>query len=419
MLFLEDFLLNMLIISSPFMLYPYIRKVKNKYVPFRVLLYLLCATAIIVTMCFPVYFNGLTYDFRSVPLVLGSLYGGGAVSFMLFVTLMAGRFWLGYPATVIYAMSFMPSYFIVLTAIRWYKHAALSQKILLAMAACTLVKLITFTAYLSLEGKLELFTNKPLQTLLTYAMQAVIIGLSVYFIEFVNRYYEMQEEVVKSEKMRLISDMAASVAHEIRNPLTSVRGFVYLLGTSGLNAEKRKFYKEICFSELERAEHIISDYLSLTKTDPETMDKLDLNAEIQYLSNILSAYARLNRVQLNVMLTKGTEPCIMGDRNKFRQALINIGKNAIEAMPDGGILELVTDMRSDKALVSIQDTGHGMSQEQLRRLGTPYYSTKEKGTGLGTMISFSIIKKMEGKIDIRSEEGKGTTFTLAFRQYKI
>ncbi|MGO4373999.1 ATP-binding protein, partial [Paenibacillus sp. MCAF20] len=93
---------------------------------------------------------------------------------------------------------------------------------------------------------------------------------------------------------------------------------------------------------------------------------------------------------------------------------INIGKNAIEAMPGGGLLEIRSEKYQDQLLISINDTGCGMTQEQIRRLGTPYYSTKEKGTGLGTMVSFGIIKKMNGKIDIQSRIGAGTSFQFSF-----
>lgn len=104
----------------------------------------------------------------------------------------------------------------------------------------------------------------------------------------------------------------------------------------------------------------------------------------------------------------------MGDRYKFRQALINIGKNAIEALPEGGLLEMKASGTSDEVMIMIRDNGIGMTPEQINRLGTPYYSTKEKGTGLGTMVSFGIIKKMSGKIGVTSERGVGTEYTLSF-----
>ncbi|MDR6879754.1 signal transduction histidine kinase [Bacillus sp. 3255] len=107
---------------------------------------------------------------------------------------------------------------------------------------------------------------------------------------------------------------------------------------------------------------------------------------------------------------------IEGDRNKLRQSFINIGKNAIEAMANtGGLLEITSSSgHGGSVIVSFRDSGIGMTQEQIGRLGTPYFSSKEKGTGLGTMVSFSLIRAMKGKIRIDSEKGKGTVFEITF-----
>jgi two-component system sporulation sensor kinase B len=277
-----------------------------------------------------------------------------------------------------------------------------------------LIKLITFTVFLSLTQELERLFYKPLGTLQTYLLQGLIVGLCVYLIEFLNRYFHMQEEVMKSEKTKMVSEMAASVAHEIRNPLTTVRGFIQLFGADELDKEKKAFYQKICLEELDRAQLIITDYLSLAKPDPEIIENININDEISYLSNVLLTYANYNNIQIHGTLPEDHTLRIIGDRYKFRQALINIGKNAIEALHDGGILEIKASRVNDHAVIIISDTGIGMTAEQIRRLGTPYYSTKEKGTGLGTMVSFGIIKKMNGKIEIQSELGKGTEYKLIF-----
>lgn len=416
---IKDFLLNVLIISFPFILYPYLYRLREQPLLYRTLLFVLFAAAIVATMYFPVKFNGISYDFRSVPLAIGSLYGGGVITLLLFGTVIIGRYFLGSPDNLLYALSILPTCLIVFFIQRWYITASFRRKAVLAVAVCSLIKMVTLSFFLAYTGRLEQLLDRPLLTLALYSAHGVMVWGYVSLIEFLNRHYHMKEEVEKSEKLRIVSDMAASVAHEIRNPLTAVRGFIHLLGASNVQADKREFYKGICFSELDRAEHIISDYLSLAKTDPDSMEIININAEVNYLSNILMTYANLNNVTIHVSLAKDISLSTMGDRSKFRQALINIGKNAIESMPEGGTLTLKTGRLGDKATVCICDTGSGMTTDQLKRLGTPYYSTKEKGTGLGTMISFSIIKKMDGSIDIKSEVGKGTEFTLAFPRVKV
>lgn len=410
----KDFLLNVFLIFSPLVFYPYIYRMKSRTTLYRSLLYILFAVALITTMSFPINIYGLTYDFRTIPLVLGSLYGGMPVAALLYATLLLYRSVLGSPNELYYILSILPSLIIVYATIRRFGSLKLVHKIIAAVALSSLIKLITFSIFLSLTDSFELLYSKPIETLETYLLQGVIVAVGVYLIEFLNKHFIMHEEVIRSEKMKIVSDMAASVAHEIRNPLTTVRGFIELLGTAELNQQKKEFYKKISLEELDRAQLIITDYLSLAKPDPEKVEMIDLNEEALYLSHVLMTYANFNNIQIKESVTEGQPLYVNGDRYKFRQAMINIGKNAIEAMPGGGLLTIKAEKAEDRLAIAISDTGHGMTQDQVKRIGTAYYSTKEEGTGLGTMVSFGIIKKMNGKIDINSEVGVGTTFRFSF-----
>lgn len=370
-------------------------------------------------MSVPINVNGLIYDFRSIPVIVGSLYGGPLVTILLFCVIIIYRFILGNPNEIFYVISILPSFLIVFFTLKKYHPLKMHYKILVAVILCTLMKAITFTIYLTFIHRLDLLVNSPIDTLQTYLIQGVIIGVCVYLIEILNKYYQMQDEVYKSEKIKMVSEMAAAVAHEIRNPLTTVRGFIQLLGEANEEKEKIELYQKICLEELNRADLIITDYLSLAKTGTETIENINLSDEISYLSNVLLTYANYNNIKINVSVLEDQELYIFGDRYKFRQALINIGKNAIEAMHDGGILAITLQQQNESAVLSIQDNGIGMTPDQIKKLGTPYYSTKEKGTGLGTMVSFAIIKKMHGIIDIKSEVGEGTKYTFTFPKMKV
>jgi two-component system sporulation sensor kinase B len=360
------------------------------------------------------------YDFRSVPVIIGALYGGPIVSILLFCTLVLYRYILANPNNLLYCISILPILLIVNFALRRFSPLKVYQKIIVSVILCTFMKLITISLYLSFIGKLNLLINHPIETLKTYFIQGVIIGLCVYLIEMLNKYFHLQDEVYKSEKIKMVSEMAASVAHEIRNPLTTVRGFIQLLGSANLEKDKKEYYQKICLDELNRAELIITDYLSIAKPDPEMIENITINDEINYLSNVLMTYANFNNIEINAILSEDLELHIIGDKYKFRQALINVGKNGIEAMPNGGVLEIKAKKLDKNIVISISDTGIGMAPEQIKRMGTPYYSTKEKGTGLGTMVSFLIIKKMNGQIDIKSKLGKGTEYTFIFPgQYRV
>lgn len=414
----KDFLLNIFVIFFPLVLYPFIHKASGRTALYRLLLYLLFAATLAATMSFPINLHGLVYDYRSIPLVMGSLYGGWPVSVLLYLTLMFCRFLSGAPHNLVYALSLSASFVFIYPFLGRFGKLGIPFKIAVSVMLCALVKLLAFALYLSFLGQLRLLFQHPLETLQNYLMQGFIIGLCVYLLEFQKNYFHMQEEFIRSEKMKVVSEMAASVAHEIRNPLTTVKGFIHLFGTLDLDPEKRRSYKNLCFEELERAERIISDYLSLAKPDPETIERININEEVGYLSNVLLTYANYNNIEIRVDVSEESGLYTIGDRHKFRQALVNIGKNAIEAMPEGGLLELRTAKRADGLAIAVKDTGTGMTPEQIKRLGSPYYSAKEKGTGLGTMVSFGIIRKMNGRIQIESEVGKGTEFTLVFPEDK-
>jgi two-component system sporulation sensor kinase B len=408
----KDFLLNIFFIFSPLVFYPYILRVKGNVLMHRFLLSVLLSVALVCTMSFPVHIHGVAYDFRSIPLTVAFLYGGAGVSLLLYIVLFICRYEMGNPNNWLYICSLAPTYFVIVPFLRRYNFLKLYQKVIMAMLICTLIKLGGIALYLTFTGKLLLLYRNPLPTFETYLLQGLIAGTYVCLLEYVNKYFVMQEEIVTSEKVKIVSDIAASVAHEIRNPLTSVRGFIQLMATEDLNQQRRDYYRKICLDELDRAQMIITDYLSLAKPDPEEMEMMHLQEEVEYVSNILLTYANFNNVLIRTQLSGFAS--IEGDRYKLRQALINIGKNGIEAMTAGGVLEINLDKVNDTAILTIRDTGIGMTREQINRLGTPYYSTKEKGTGLGTMVSFGIIKKMAGKIEIISEPGKGTEYQIFF-----
>ncbi|RNB87221.1 hypothetical protein EDM56_16220 [Brevibacillus fluminis] len=412
--YFKDFLLNTFIIFSPLVFYPFIYQTKERPRLYRFLVGCMFSVAIVVTMSFPLIVKGVTYDFRSIPLTVGCLYGGPITSAILYFIVTCYRCVLGQPSNLLYALALLPSLVIVQLLWKKYQTSKPYQKIVIAVFLCTTMKLMSFSIYLSVTNRLDLLLNSVPETIVSYAIQGLLVGIFVFCMEFLMRYYHMQEEMVRSEKAKIVSEMAAAVAHEIRNPLTTVRGFIQLLGAEGISAEKRGFYQKISLEELDRAQMIITDYLSLAKPDPEIVEFIQIQDEIRYLSNVLLTYANYNNSQIETNIALDEDMQIVGDRHKFRQALINIGKNAIEALQDGGSLTISAKKREGMVVIEIRDTGVGMTEEQIQRLGTPYYSTKEKGTGLGTMVSFTIIKKMNGTITIKSKPGKGTLFCIQF-----
>ncbi|WP_167568967.1 ATP-binding protein [Brevibacillus migulae] len=233
--------------------------------------------------------------------------------------------------------------------------------------------------------------------------------LAVIFAGYLRETALMRIQLQNSEKLTLISELAASVAHEVRNPLTVVRGFVQLL-RDGVDKERKEYIK-LVLAELDRAEFIISDYLNLARPQDEMIETFDAAEMMREIKQVMFSYALMNRVQLKAHLEEGAL-YTRGDKLKCKQALMNLIKNGIEAMPGGGTIVLSAERIAQQVMLRITDTGQGMSPAQLKQMGQPFFTTKEKGTGLGLLVSIRIVEAMGGTIHFASELGKGTEVTV-------
>jgi two-component system sporulation sensor kinase A len=213
-----------------------------------------------------------------------------------------------------------------------------------------------------------------------------------------------KELMIKSEKLTLAGQLAAGIAHEIRNPLTAIKGFLQLL-EQGHNLQKDYF--NIMGSELTRIEFILNELLLLAKPTKLMFAKVKVNAILSQVATLLETEAILKNVEIVTHLEG--DLFINGDENQLKQVFINFVKNAIEAMPHGGTILIEMKEKSDFLLISITDQGSGIPEEKLEKIGQPFFTTKEKGTGLGLTVSFNIIENHNGEITFESEVDKGTT----------
>ncbi|MGP4081638.1 PAS domain S-box protein [Pseudalkalibacillus sp. R45] len=215
-----------------------------------------------------------------------------------------------------------------------------------------------------------------------------------------------QELLRRSEKLTVVGELAAAIAHEIRNPLTSIKGFVQMM-ENGL--EEKELYYQIVLSELDRIEQIISELLLLAKPQSICFEKKKAGNLIRHVLKLLEGQANLYNIQFITDL-EADAAMIDCEENQLKQVFINLIKNAIEVMPDGGKIFISSRIRKDgKLFIRIKDQGPGIPKDRMSRLGEPFYTTKEKGTGLGLMVSFKIIKDHNGTIHFSSSEEEGTT----------
>ncbi|WP_066051432.1 ATP-binding protein [Robertmurraya korlensis] len=212
----------------------------------------------------------------------------------------------------------------------------------------------------------------------------------------------------KSEKLALLGQMAAGIAHEIRNPLTSIRGFVQLFK----GEQDQNVYYDIVLSELDRINGIVGEFLFLSKPTVASMQDRDVKMLLGNVITLIQTQTILNNIQIS-MEYESNLPNVYCDENQLKQVFLNILKNATEAMPNGGSIELKVKKDEEKGIIiQITDQGVGIPKERIPTLGEPFYTTKEKGTGLGLMTCYKIIENHQGQLHIDSEVNKGTTIRI-------
>jgi two-component system, sporulation sensor kinase A len=217
-----------------------------------------------------------------------------------------------------------------------------------------------------------------------------------------------EEFMRRSEKLSVIGELAAGVAHEIRNPLTSIKGFIQLFQ----QGFQKKEYFELITSELNRIETIVSEFLVLAKPQVIPFQKKDLVYILRSTIVLLMAQANLSNIQFRMEFDCESLFLYCGE-SQLKQVFINVIKNAIEAMPNGGEIWVKLKLTEEnQVMISFVDKGQGIPLERVNRLGEPFYTTKEKGTGLGLMVSYRIIEAHNGRITVNSEPGLGTTIDV-------
>ncbi|MFZ2054390.1 MAG: cache domain-containing protein [Candidatus Aminicenantales bacterium] len=226
---------------------------------------------------------------------------------------------------------------------------------------------------------------------------------------------EMQDYLLQSEKLRSLGKMAAGVAHEINNPLTSILINTHLMLEK---LEKRHdFYENLSLiaDETARCTQIVKGLLEFARQNPPQKTHTNINELIERTTQLLENQASFQNIRIIKDLDPGLPPLKL-DRNKIQQVFWNLLLNACEAMSEGGQIAISSSLSADKKSIAVRfaDSGAGIPKENINRLFDPFFTTKSSGTGLGLAVSYGIIEQHEGKIEVKSEVGRGTVFTLSF-----
>ncbi len=223
--------------------------------------------------------------------------------------------------------------------------------------------------------------------------------------------FQTEEQLRRADRLSALGELSASMAHEIRNPLGSIRGAVEILKDDYQEDEAKYEFIQILLKETDRLNRIVQEFLGFARPKQPDLRPADMNEAIESVLALTTQEAK----KAGVKVEKRLGPAIGRrslDAGLLKQAFLNLVLNAIQAMPDGGVLTVESGIRDSTIEVTISDTGIGIPEENRKKLFSPFFTTKKNGTGLGLAITYRIIENHRGSIDVVSEPGKGTRFTV-------
>ncbi|TYO95286.1 PAS domain S-box protein [Desulfallas thermosapovorans] len=229
--------------------------------------------------------------------------------------------------------------------------------------------------------------------------------------EDITEQKRVELEMARLERLRIVGELAATIGHEVRNPLASVRGFLQLLRDKK-DCQNYKRYYDLMIEELDRANAIITDFLALAKNKRVEKEMQNINSLLLNHYPLLQADGLKGNKQ--IVLELGTVPDLLLDAKEMRQLIINLVRNGLEAMSAGGRMVIRTTLEKGEVVLAIQDDGCGIDPDAMDKLGTPFFTTKDNGTGLGLAVCYSIVARHNAYLTVDSGPG-GTTFAVRFK----
>ena len=228
----------------------------------------------------------------------------------------------------------------------------------------------------------------------------------------VTKEKHVEAEMARLDRLNLVGQMAAGIGHEIRNPMTTVKGFLQLLSDKA-ECSKYNDYYTLMIDELDRANSIITEFLCVAKDKVAELETQSLNKIVENIIPLIQADATISDKYINMELEEVSE--IPLDKKEIHQLILNLVQNGLQAMSLGGNMKIRTFMTNEEIVLVVQDDGKGIEQEVLEKIGTPFFTTKENGTGLGLAVCYSIATRHNAKIDIKTDS-TGTTIFVRFKK---
>lgn len=409
---IELWLFQILIILFPILLYQaFLKKRVGDKDQRNSIIAILCGVSILLCMSFPVTMNkDFILDFRFIPLILSFLYGGFRIGFSLSIMTLVYRIFIG--GTGIYLVLFIVVILVVIFYFTLNKFQRMKQSSKVVYSFGVLLFVISIYAFgTQFFDDFHLTTTEMARFIIFCLLSFFTMWSTIYLQEGLNELDILNHEMMEFEKNHLIAQISTRIAHEIVKPLDTAKSLLETLGSSKQLPLHDRSQIADSVIELDKVNKTLVDYLTLTNV-PESEDGLlDVKEEIDSVISTLYTFAIMHKIEIKYFTTLEENLYVKGNKFQFRQAIINLVKNGMEACQNG-IIEIGLHEMLSSILIVIEDNGTGMTKDQLNRLGDRLHSTKKRGTGLGVMVSYNIIGSMSGKVQVTSEQGKGTIFSI-------
>ncbi|MGR3764034.1 ATP-binding protein [Rossellomorea sp. NS-SX7] len=358
-------------------------------------------------MLYPIEKLGNThFDLRMIAILVVTLYAGWISGSLVLLLVLIYRTIIGGPFVTIG----------LVVSILAFIAAVVFRKLFLTSDSKLMWSSIIFTIYSTIYF-VCIFIYVPILNTAFYFVYFGIFYLTfvsmVFIIEHLIKTNKQIEEMMYLDKLNMAGQMAASIAHEIRNPLTTVRGFIQHLAEDTKDKQFKR-YSPLILDELDRTNKIITDYLNVARPGKYHLTRLNVDNVLHDCVELLRPFASYSNVSISYH--RAGRHWINGDEQYLKQAIMNVIKNGIEAIEGQGDvkIEAKENPSANQIVVTISDDGKGMTHEELKKIGLPFYTTKSKGTGLGSMVTNKIIREMDGMIEYESEQEKGTKVKISF-----
>jgi two-component system, sporulation sensor kinase B len=403
---LTNLLMNFLFIVVGLLLFAIYYDTTKKQ-PSKGIVFLLSTITILLCVMFSYKLaNGIYVDLRRIPFFLASLYFGPVVSFVLMIMIIALRYFIiGSGLIHLVILNYFVTFLILAAFSKGFLRAKRKVKMLFLVIIC--FSMTIFNLLFGYIHEAEITMDEYLYLVLIPLAATVI---SVMIAEMIRKLMEMKKTLSQHEKLQVLSRLAASLSHEIRNPLTSSKGFLQLVQEEKDEKIQKEFI-HLSLKGIDQATHVIEEYLTFTNSTPEKAESIDVKDSLMELIEIVKPKAP--HISFRYQLLDGVH--VEGQRHNFIKCMGNIMTNAIESMPQGGQVSIGV-IEKEKVIISISDSGKGMTDEQIRRFGEPFFTTKDEGTGLGIMAATIIVHSMKGKMEVESELNKGTTVMIELQR---